>query len=133
MDHLRSVVDDYCIATRHSLEILYPSFANGYFVYSAAMRGVYILAQYRGVATNGWSTAKEDLHGGGTAETKEVPAGVFPQGGHKEVGIDDDDVLTTVIPANNNGNANRVDGSAFDANVSTTETTTAITWTWTWR
>ncbi len=59
--------------------------------------------------------------------------GVFPQGGHKEVGIDDDDILTTAIPANDNGNANRVDGSVFDANVSTTKTTTAIMWTWTWR
>jgi hypothetical protein len=38
--------------------------------------------------------------------TKAVSAGVFLQGGHKEVGKDDDDITSTAIPANDNGNAN---------------------------
>jgi hypothetical protein len=52
--------------------------------------------------------------------------GVLPQGGHEEVGIDDNDIPTTAIPANVHGNANSVDGSAVYANVPDTDTATTI-------
>jgi hypothetical protein len=73
-------------------------------------------------ATNGGAADKEDPQGGGTAEMKmdvEVYVGEFPQGDHKEVGNDDDDITTTAILTNDNCNADSIDGSAVEANLPT--------------
>jgi len=81
------------------------------------------------MATNGGAADKEDPQGGGTAEMKmdvEVFVGEFPQGEHKEVGKDDDDITTTAILTSNNGNTNSIDGSAVKANVPATKTDTPI-------
>ncbi len=88
MAHLKEKGDnDYHLATRHSLEILYPSCAYGVFISSVtARRGVNNLANNRGVATKGGAADKEIPQGEITAKMR-IAVGVVPQGEQVAVGV----------------------------------------------
>ncbi len=88
MAHLKEKGDDdYHLATKHYLEILYPSCAYRVFIsLVTARRGVNNLANNRGVATNGGAADKEVPQKKITAKMR-IAVGVVPQGEQVAVGV----------------------------------------------